>query len=182
MNHIIDYAHNLALSHLTAQSIAIDCTVGKGQDTLFLSKHAHHVYGFDVQSDAIQQTTLLCEQHQINNVELIHDGHENINQYIHASFDVALFNLGYLPGSDKTVTTTADTTLKAIQQLLPLMADSAAIIMVVYIGHPAGKDEATALQHFLEQLPARMYFATIHKDINHPKAPYVLSITKRQLN
>jgi hypothetical protein len=182
MNHIIEYAHNLALSHLSSNSIAIDCTVGKGQDTLFLAKNAQFVYGFDIQYDAIKQTKLLCEQNKINNVQLIHDGHEKINQYIDHSFDVALFNLGYLPGGDKIITTTEKTTLEAIQHLLPLMSPSAIIILVIYIGHPAGKVEANALNKYLEQLSSKDYFATSHRDINHPKAPYVISIKKRQLH
>lgn len=48
------------------------------------------------------------------------------------------FNLGYLPGGDKTLTTQSDTTLKALEAAKGILMDGGLISLVVYVGHPGG--------------------------------------------
>ena len=66
--------------------IVLDCTVGNGNDTLFLAKlvgKTGKVYGFDIQSTAIKITkNKLLEKNLDKRVTLINDGHENIDKYI----------------------------------------------------------------------------------------------------
>ena len=53
----------------------------------------------------------------------------------------AVFNLGYLPGGDKSITTNGHSTISAIEQLLELLKENGLIVLVVYHGHPEGKTE-----------------------------------------
>ena len=46
---------------------------------------------------------------------LIHDSHHNVKNYVKEPIKAGMFNLGYLPGSDKSVTTMRVTTMPAIE-------------------------------------------------------------------
>lgn len=60
--------------------------------------------------------------------------------YFNAMFSrLIAFNLGYLPGGDKTVITTSKTTLLALEAAERILMPGGLISMVVYIGHPGGR-------------------------------------------
>ena len=48
------------------------------------------------------------------------------------------FNLGYLPGGDKTIITESGTTLKALEVAKDILLPGGLISLVVYVGHPGG--------------------------------------------
>ncbi|GJT57964.1 S-adenosyl-L-methionine-dependent methyltransferases superfamily protein [Tanacetum coccineum] len=48
------------------------------------------------------------------------------------------FNLGYLPGGDKTLITKSDTTRLAMEVASRIVASGGLISMLVYVGHPGG--------------------------------------------
>ena len=95
--------------------------MGKGKDTLYLSSIANKVYSFDIQDEAINQTKKLLEKNNVTNVTLIKDSHENIKEYVKEYVTGVIFNLGYLPDGDKTVTTKTETSLKAINESLTIL-------------------------------------------------------------
>ncbi len=112
--------HNLLEKKLTKGDFVIDATVGNGQDTLFLAKKVGRqggIFGFDVQQQAISSTQLLLKQNQFENFCLFHANHSDMDIYIpqqqHGKIKLIMFNLGYLPGSDKTIITQTNTTLIA---------------------------------------------------------------------
>lgn len=149
--------------------IAIDATVGNGHDTAFLSQLFDHVYGFDVQLRAIEATS----QRGLNNVTLIHDGHENMLKYVKSPVQCILFNLGYLPTHDHTITTQATTTLEAIQSGLTLI-DNGLMIIVCYQGHD--DVEAKLVESFCQQLDSKNYHVLKYHMINKHKPPFVIVI------
>ena len=56
---ILQSAHQWASEVLTPGGAAIDATTGNGHDTLFLARQVGpdgHVFGFDIQEQAIQNT------------------------------------------------------------------------------------------------------------------------------
>ena len=55
-----------------------------------------------------------------------------------------MFNLGYLPGADKSCITLADSTLVALDAAVELLAPQGVLTVVVYPGHPGGDEEADA--------------------------------------
>ncbi|CAL2240663.1 unnamed protein product [Prunus armeniaca] len=48
------------------------------------------------------------------------------------------FNLGYLPGGDKTIIIESETTLKALEVAKSIVVLGGLISLVVYVGHPGG--------------------------------------------
>lgn len=167
----------------------IDATVGNGHDTLFLAQAVGtggKVIGFDVQAEATDQTRALLVKQGVQDgvdfgecVSLHTVCHSQIYQYIQEEISAAMFNLGYLPLSDKSVITQTDTTLKAIQQCLDLLAYKGIVTIVCYPGHEGGADEAQAVDDWAQSLPTPAY--TVLKAVPHnPRspAPYLIGIQK----
>ena len=64
-----------------------------------------------------------------------------------------VFNLGYLPGGDRSVTTTADGTLRALRSAEGLLAVGGCISVTIYPGHSAGAAEEGAVLEYEASLP-----------------------------
>ena len=107
------------LTHLKEGDVAVDFTMGNGYDTEFLSKtvgESGRVYAFDVQAQALESTARHLEEVGCpKNYTLIHDSHHNVKNYVKEPFRAGMFNLGWLPGGDKSITTLRETTLPAIE-------------------------------------------------------------------
>lgn len=177
MKMMVDIAHDFLSEVLTKEAIAVDFTMGNGFDTVFLAKNAKHVYAFDKQPKAFENTKQLVEKNQLENVTLILDGHEHASQYL-PSFDIGIYNLGYLPGSSHTITTQMETTMAALKASLDLLKQGGRIILVVYPGHEEGKRESEALQRFVGALSSHDYHAASFKMENKKLSPYLLIIDK----
>ncbi len=145
---------------LQAGQIAIDATAGNGYDTVFLAQSVGDegvVYGFDVQQRALQNTyDRLVDAKLEHCVTLIEEGHENmaarIPTAIHGQVAAIMFNLGYLPGSDKAITTQPKTTWLAINAATRLLAPNGMMTVVAYRGHAGAQDEAGIVAHVLDLL------------------------------
>lgn len=147
---INEIVHRWILTMIKPSSIAIDATVGNGKDTYFLASHCAKVYGFDIQKEAILTTKRYTAS--FNNVILIQAGHENMSNYVHDDVDLVVFNLGYLPCSDPTITTLPDTTMKAIKEAEKLLKVDGSLFITFYIGHANGKKEHEAFINSLSDL------------------------------
>ena len=149
--------------------MVIDATVGNGHDTLFLARcvgDSGHVYGFDRQAAAIAATRArLREQGMERRVTLYQAGHETLAQWLPTRLAVkaALFNLGYLPGGDKRLTTHSITTLAALDALRDdYLIPQALLSVIAYRGHPGGEAETHAVREWFEAL-AREGGYTVHR-------------------
>lgn len=65
---------------------------------------------------------------------------------------VIMFNLGYRPGSDKTVTTKPQTTVDALSQAITLLAPGGLVSILIYRGHPGGQDESKYIFNWLQRV------------------------------
>ena len=185
---ILAFAHTLLESALKPGDIAIDCTMGNGKDTLFLANlvgERGHVFAFDIQAGAIDNTGKLLEQNGITTggVTLIQTGHESLREFIPAEAlakcKAAVFNLGYLPGGDKQICTEADTTIAAIDALLSTIAPGGLIVLVVYPGHPQGEREAAELLAYCESVPREAANVVVYRILNNPaQPPFVIAFEK----
>ncbi|WP_176142418.1 tRNA (mnm(5)s(2)U34)-methyltransferase [Halobacillus hunanensis] len=184
----LHYAHELMADVLTTGDVAIDGTCGNGHDTQFISQlvgQSGYIYGFDVQEEAITNTKQRLIDHQlIEQTTLIHDSHAAIEQHIPDDhlrrLKAAIFNLGYLPGSDKSVITEADHTLSSIQSILSYIQKGGLVVLVVYYGHPGGEEEKTALLNYVSRLDQRHYNVLQHGFINQRnQPPFILAIEKK---
>ena len=97
----IHLSHDFLAEVLDDESVAVDATMGNGNDTAFLAGLAKKVYAFDVQEQALEKTSQRLSDLGIENAELILDGHENLDHYVTEPIRAAIFNLGYLPSADK---------------------------------------------------------------------------------
>lgn len=182
----LTYSHTLLRECVYPGATVIDATVGNGHDTLFLAQLVGpngHVIGFDIQAPALATTrTQLTLTGQLDRVALHLTGHENVAQFLDPTTPIAaaIFNLGYLPGSDRTQITHATTTLTAVRQILPHLVKGGRLILVVYAGHPGGQQEATAVYDFCRALAQRDYQVLQYGFINQVHTPpYLLAIERR---
>lgn len=183
---IIPFAHDQLSRVVKIGDIVVDATCGNGNDTLFLSNLVESdgtVYAFDIQQQAIETTRQLLNEHNRKNVTLIQDSHANIDQYIKEDEEIsaAVFNLGYLPRSDKKIITKPDSTLQALEKLLQRLKKNGLIVLVVYAGHPGGLEEKNAVLNFVTTLDQKQYSAVKYQFINLVNnPPFVIAIEKKQ--
>lgn len=91
-----------------------------------------------------------------------------------------MFNLGYLPGGDKSLITKVATTLSALQQALELLAEDGVLTAVIYPGHEGGRDEADAVERLLAALPSDQFEAQRVGYLNfRPTTPFCLAVRRR---
>ncbi|GAY72757.1 tRNA (mnm(5)s(2)U34)-methyltransferase [Lentilactobacillus kosonis] len=165
----------------------IDATMGNGHDTLFLSQLVHttgHVSAFDIQPTAIKSTAQLLSDNQIfdDNYTLYQVSHSKISEVIPKEHKIkaAIFNLGYLPGGDKTIITHHETSIPAIKQCLNLLETHGLVIVVLYYGHPGGEDEKKAIIDFAQSLDQHEFNVLQYQFINQIQAPPIcLAFEKR---
>ena len=180
---LLDLQKHFILTHLKEGDIAVDFTMGNGHDTEFLSKTVGengHVYAFDVQKQAIESTANhLKECGCPDNYTLILDSHHNVKKYVDRPIKAGMFNLGYLPGSDKTVTTMRETTLPAIEAAISLMDKDAVILVAVYPGHAEGEAEGKMVNEYLASLSRYKVCCTQIKIVNSPTSPFFFIIESK---
>ena len=171
------------LQHLSEGDVAVDFTMGNGHDTEFLSKtvgERGHVFAFDIQEKALASTSEnLVKAGCPNNYTLILDSHHNVKNYVDVPIKAGMFNLGYLPGSDKTVTTMRSTTLPAIEAAISLMDKDAIILVAVYPGHAEGEAEGKLICEYLSTLSRYKVCATRINILNSPTSPFFIIIENK---
>ncbi|KAJ0043416.1 hypothetical protein Pint_18138 [Pistacia integerrima] len=89
------------------------------------------------------------------------------------------FNLGYLPGGDKTVITTAETTLLALEAAERIVVRGGLISIVVYVGHPGGRKELETVEAFAGRLSVDNWICCKFQMLNRPLAPLLVFLFKR---
>ena len=157
--------------------------MGNGHDTLFLSKaigENGRLYAFDIQDQALCNTAKLLEENNCcNNYTLIKASHSLVKDYVKEKFDVGVFNLGYLPGGDKRITTLRETTLVAVESALELLNDDGIILIAVYPGHAEGEIEGKLLTEMLSKLERKKICVSRFTIINSPTSPYFFAVEKK---
>lgn len=165
--------------------IVADCTAGLGRDTLFLAElvgSQGKVYAFDIQDMAIEATKkLLAGEGLADRVEVCQIDHAQMKSIIKSEIKAAIFNLGFLPGSDHDIVTKPASTIKAINDSLDLLSIKGAVAIIVYQGHKGAKEEAAALNSFTSSLSGR-YFSVLEGRLINQKAdsPYWIIIQKNR--
>lgn len=174
-------AQDIIKKVIAETDVAVDATLGNGNDTLFLSNilHKGKVYSFDIQAIAIERFKKTIDEQNIKNVILINDGHENILNYVKEAPKAIMFNLGYLPGGDEKIITRPETTLKALSNSLKILKPGGIITLVVYTGHTGGAEEGHMLDEFVKNLDPKIYSVMQIKFVNRDeRAPYLIVIEK----
>lgn len=136
----------------------VDATMGNGYDTRYLAERVGEqgrVYAFDVQEQALVQTRARlaelaerCELHLASHARMA----ELLPPEAASRLAAVVFNLGYLPGADKSCITQPASTLAALQVAYGLLRSGGLLLVVVYPGHSGGEVEAAAVAGWLSAL------------------------------
>lgn len=189
LERVLPYSHSLMKKAATTGDFVIDATVGNGNDTLFLAQlvgESGKVFGFDIQEEAIERTKARLQEAKLADVvELFCTGHEHVKEClpkeVHGNIKGAIFNLGYLPKSDRTIVTKAETTIAAIDQILEMMAPEGIIVLVIYHGHPGGKEEKEAILDYVKQIDQQKAHVLLYQFLNQKNnPPFIIAIEKRK--
>jgi len=168
------WSHHLWEALLPNGGVAIDATCGGGYDTLFLARKAKYVLAYDIQKEAIETTRRRLEEAGLCNVDLHLACHSTIDTPAH----LIVYNLGYLPGSDKTVATQFTTTMQSLQKALELLLPGGAISIMCYDGHDVGKIETEAVMDWAKNLSRAGWAVYLHRLWNTELGPKTLLIQK----
>lgn len=172
-------SHDFLAEVLDDGAVAVDATMGNGNDTAFLAQHAKKVYAFDVQEQALKSTQERLEKQVISNAQLILDGHQNLDKYVNEPIRAAIFNLGYLPSADKTVITKPDTTLVAIEKILERLEIGGRLAIMIYYGHEGGDMEKDAVLEYVNQLDQWLFTVMLYQPLNQiNQPPFLVMIEK----
>jgi hypothetical protein len=96
---------------------------------------------------------------------------EHVPPVRHGQVAGIMFNLGYLPGSDKSVITLTETTLRALSVALDLLAPRGLLTLAVYPGHEGGAQEQQAITQWAAGLSPRHYEVQLLRPINRSASP-----------
>ena len=183
LQRVLQYAQSLLEMSINEGEIAVDATAGNGHDTLFLANLVGdngYVYAFDVQKQAVDATLHRLLDNAVEHRALvIRDGHENIANYVTKPVAGAIFNLGYLPGSDHDIITKSNTTIQALESLLKLLKVGGMIVLVIYHGHEGGKEERDEVIQFVSELPQKSIHVLRYEFMNQKNdPPFVIALEK----
>ena len=165
----------------------IDATLGNGHDTYKMAellKGNGEIYAFDIQQSAIERSRELLATLPLPQptIHLIKASHADFDSYITEAVNLIIYNLGYLPKGDKNITTEAESTLKSIALGLSLLKPNGIIIIAVYHGHDAGKQEKESLERYLSELDQNYFNVLKQQFINQKNTPPFIYVIEKADN
>lgn len=180
---LIGLHRHFILEHLGEGEVAVDFTMGNGNDTLFLSKTVGatgKVFAFDIQEEALDATrNTLADGGAPENFELICASHHRVKEFVKCPIKAGMFNLGYLPRSGKKgVTTMRETTMPAVEAAIDLLLPDGVLIVAIYPGHLEGELEGNMLREYFSTLSRFKICASEFHILNSPTSPYFFLIEK----
>jgi SAM-dependent methyltransferase len=191
-----------ALEHCAADAalpalLAVDATCGNGYDTLFLAQTLEElcgdkgwsVLGFDVQSQALDSTRAVLQAEGCSpRVDLLLQSHERLKDEVVRQMAKAptalcavMYNLGYLPRSDKRVITRKESTLPSLCDAAALLAPRGILAVHAYGGHPGGQEEMNAVEQWCAALPYDAWQVARYALPNKPHGPETLFLIQRRV-
>lgn len=180
---VTDWCHEVIRTQVKAGGFYIDATMGRGRDTLFLSRLAGEegrVLAFDIQPEALKTTGELLKSSGMTGAEdgrirLVLDGHESMDRYARErTADAVCFNFGYLPGGDHRISTSAKTSIPAIEKGLKILKPGGMMSLCIYSGGDTGFEEKEAVLACLKGLSPKEYTVIANEYYNrdnHPPMP-----------
>ena len=157
---LTELVHHTLNDHLREGDLAIDATAGNGHDTSYLATRVGEsgkVIAIDIQDSAIESTrSLLSEKAFLDRVTLLLGDHSVILDQLREEYEESVatlvFNLGYLPGSDKSVKTEAANTLQALEASAMLLRPSGMLCVTAYCAHLGGEEETISVEKWMTSM------------------------------
>ncbi len=183
LDKLTDLAHNFMAAHIKAGDRVIDATAGNGHDTLFLAGvvgPSGLVYAFDIQKTALRETAARLKDFGFSDrVVLLQKGHETLSEYAEPPVSAVMYNLGYLPGGDKEITTSAESSLTSIKEALKILSPGGMLSIIAYSGHESGKKERDALMAYCSALDPHKFKAVQLTILNRKNEPPELLLLQK---
>ena len=181
----VGLVHQLLRDYVRVGDAVVDATCGNGHDAAFLAQRissSGHLYAFDVQAEAIKATERrLANLPYSGEVTCLQECHSQMQRFVTSAVRAITFNLGYLPGSDKSCLTRPETTILALSQSIALLEESGILTVAAYAGHEGGREEARAVHAFMENLPQEEYEVVHYGFLNQRHAPpEVYAVVKKR--
>ena len=174
MKAMVEISHEFLKPVLHSQAICIDATIGQGKDTqFFLDQHVKTVYGFEIQKDVLANVNI-----QDARWHPILAGHETMDEYIQEEADAIIFNFGYCPQQNPSITTLPETSLIAVQKALKMLKRKGRLALVLY-PHQFGEQEQKTIEEYLKDLDSHAYQIYKIQSVNIQNMPYFIGIEKR---
>ena len=167
MKRLTEVAHAAIAATLAPGDIAVDATAGNGHDSEFLARRVGadgRVIAFDVQQAALEATRHRLAQSGLGGrVTLVNACHSTLAEHVAGlapqGIQAAMFNLGFLPGGDKALTSQPVTTVAAIVAALRLLGETGIASIMAYRGHAGGQKETRSVAEYIGQLSASDFAA-----------------------
>lgn len=174
MNHL-QMAHLIMEQTVQPGDHVADMTLGNGHDMRKLLKLCGaegQFTGFDIARPAIDAAEKIAEEFPGYRIRLHHRSHARCEDM--QPFRCAVYNLGYLPGSDKSITTKAESTLASLENMIPKMLPGGRICVTAYRTHDGGKEAAALLDWLQTQDTIQVRTWQLVPDDGHCPILYVI--------
>ncbi len=181
---LLDRAHEVVAEVLQEGDTVVDATLGNGHDTLFLAGcvgSSGMVFGFDIQQAAISSTAERLEAAGVDRYcyQLKCESHAEIGRYVTGSIRAAMFNLGYLPGGDKTKITQSRSTIAGLSTAGSLLSGGGVLTVMCYPGHDGGADEVAKVNEFVHALDIDQWSVSLYlRREATDESPYLWVVNK----
>lgn len=185
-SYILERSHEAVAGVARSGDSVVDATVGNGWDAAFLARlvgSAGRVIGLDVQPAAIEATRRrLDKEGLLDRCTLIQGSHADpaeIARLADAAPTAIMFNLGYLPGGDKSITTEVGTTVASLEGMLDVLSPGGILTIVCYRGHHGAEEEYRAVQAWTAGLERPAFYAERITDPGGPEHAPVLFVVRK---
>ena len=91
-----------------------------------------------------------------------------------------MYNLGFLPGSDKQVATRPETTLVSLAAAVAALAPGGLLSVHAYGGHPGGLEELSAVDRWFRGLESGTAAVARYEFCNKARNPEVLYLAVKK--
>lgn len=151
---IVALLHEYLEKTVQSEDVVVDATAGNGNDTLFLRElvgEKGHVYAFDIQREALDNTAALLRKKGCENrVTLLLENYKDMNMFVPFGVAAIIFNLGYLPKGNHHVVSTPEDTIKGITTGMDLLKSGGMLFVAAYWGHENGEKEKNAIEEMVK--------------------------------
>lgn len=193
----VEAALAAALRASPGRLLAVDATCGNGHDTAFLAdflaRHAgstpYDVLSLDVQEAALESARALLTSRGTASVSFLRRGHEELERILagHAKalrergeaapiLAAVMYNLGFLPRSDKGVATQKQSTLRSLAMAAAALEKNGLLAVHAYGGHAGGLEELEAVDRWCAALSFDEWLVARYCLSNKPRNPEVLHL------
>ncbi|CAM9608306.1 unnamed protein product [Chrysoparadoxa australica] len=187
-------AHLLLRQAVAPGDAVLDCTAGNGHDSVVVAREClgladgagelnkkGRAHVMDIQQIALDRTRERLNEHlpsaAMEQVHFYCQNFRDLPDIEPGTLAVACYNLGYLPGGDKSIVSTADDTLSSVKAALKLLKPGGMISVMMYCYHgEAGETEKNQLLAWSRELPHNSWRAFTHAQENRQLGPVLLTI------